>query len=152
MKLRVQVRTLVVASVFALSGCGGSASGGSEPVTDEAKSERCLDPPPAVVEAIASALTVTGGGSLRDAQAVRSSDFEAVWFVSAEIDGPEIEEDGQIGTWATNALKDGYGTTYSVNSLAKEFSDWGDGGKTDANFSMSDDGAYESRDCVGAVG
>jgi hypothetical protein len=101
-----------------------------------------------IVKTILAGLTITGGGSLRDAQMVESSNFEAVWFVSAEIDGSQMEGDGEIGTWATNAVKDGYGTTYSVDGFAKEFSDWGDGGKTDANLSMSDDGAEESKDCV----
>lgn len=155
---RVQFRVLVVAVVFALAGCGGS-TGDSEPEASdepeqeeaaepEAKSERCLDVPPEIVDTILAGLTVTGGGTLRDAQMVKSSDFEAIWFVSAEIDGSQIEGDGEIGTWATNAPKDGYGLTYSVDGYAKEFSDWGDGGKTDANFSMSDDGAEESKDCV----
>lgn len=170
----MQLRALVAASVLALAGCGGSTSGESEREASdapeqeatepeatsepepepepEAKSERCLDVPPAIVDAILAGLTVTGGGTLRDAQMVKSSDFEAIWFVSAEIDGQEMEDDGEIGTWATNAPKDGYGLTYSVDGFAKEFSDWGDGGKTDADLSMSDDGAEESKDCVRASG
>ena len=96
---------------------------------------------------IAEGLTVDGGGSLRYAQAVRSSEFDSVWFVAAEIDGAGIEADGDVGVWATNDLSDGL--IFSVNALAREFSDWGDGGRTDAAFSMANDGAEEARDCVG---
>ena len=157
-------RLLLVAVVFAVAGCGANTSESepeasdepdqaeaaqpSEPQEAETKSERCLDVPPGIVDTILSGLTVTGGGSLRDGQMVRSNDFEAIWFVSSGIDGSQMEGDGEIGTCATNTPKDGYGLTYSVDGYAKEFSDWGDGGKTDAALSMSDDGADESKTCV----
>jgi hypothetical protein len=116
------------------------------PATTEQEESRCQPVPAALVEGIASGLTVTGGGSLRDAAAVRSDDFESAFFISAEVDGPGIEGDGDVGTWVTNRLEGG--VIYSVDAVAREFSDWGDGGDTDAEFSLSDDGAEESRDCV----
>ena len=39
----------------------------------------------------------------------------------------------------------------SVDEYAKEFSDWADGGRSDAQLSVSDDGADESRQCVSAA-
>jgi hypothetical protein len=41
------------------------------------------------------------------------------------------------------------GLIFSVNGFATEFSDWGDGGATDAALSMSDDGGSEAEACVG---
>ena len=41
---------------------------------------------------IETGLTVQGGGTLKNAQAVKSEDFENVYFISAEIDGPEWRE------------------------------------------------------------
>lgn len=118
------------------------------PVSEPVKDSRCQVPPAALMAAIASGLSkVSGGGTLRDAAAVRSDDFKSAYFVSAEIDGPGIEDDGDVGTWVTNRLEEP-GLIYSVNAVAKSFSDWGDGGRTDASFSMSDDGAEASQDCL----
>jgi hypothetical protein len=96
------------------------------------------------VKYISSGLTVTGGGKLRNAQQVRSDDFSRIYFVSAEVQGPGLEGDGDVATWATN----GKVLVYSVGGFAKQFSDWIDGGSTDAQFSLADDGAEESQDCV----
>jgi len=48
--------------------------------------------PKALVSGIETGLTVQGGGTLKNAQAVKSEDFENVYFISAEIDGPEWRE------------------------------------------------------------
>jgi hypothetical protein len=101
------------------------------------------------VKGIESGLTVTGGGSLKNARAVRSQDFKRVYFVSAEIDGPGLEGSGDIGTWAKSGpLRVGRGLILAVDSVANEFSDWGDGRTTDAQLSMSNNGAEESQKCV----
>lgn len=57
---------------------------------------------------------------------------------------------GEVAVWASNRL-DGTGLIYSVNNFALSFSDWGDGGRTQAGFSMSDDGAREAVACVEAA-
>jgi hypothetical protein len=90
---------------------------------------------------IASGLTVTGGGRLGKAAAVRSNDFKKMWFVAAVIEGPSM--DGDVGVWATNDLGGG-GMVFSASGFAKEFSDWGPG----PGFSVSDDGASEAMTCV----
>lgn len=119
--------------------------------TEQAEAEEpesdCERAPRALVDQISVGLTVTGGGTLRAVRAVRSSDFERAYFVSAEIQGDGLEGDDEIATWATNRL-DGTGLVYAVDGVASEFSDWGEGGQTDAGFSLSDDGADESRACV----
>lgn len=114
-------------------------------------SARCESVSPTTLEAIASGLTVTGGGTLRDGQAVRSEDFERVWFVAAEIDGSGIEGDGEVGVWATNGdpASGEVGSIFAVDTYAQESSDWGPGDQTDDELTMADDGAQEAQDCVG---
>lgn len=122
-----------------LAGCGGTAA----PTTGGGgAASRCVSVPAALVTAISSGLSVAGGGSLEDAAAVKSADYENAYFVSARITGEGIPSD-TVGTWSTNGL-DGSGSVFSAESFAGEFSDWGDG----PGFSSSDDGFAESRDCV----
>ena len=114
---------------------------------EEQASSRCEIVPADVVVAIGEGLQ--GGGTLQTVRAVESSDFESVYFISAQIDSPGIAGDGEVGTWArSGSLDEDGGAIYSVDSAAKEFSDWIDGGSTDAELSMDDDGAEESRGCV----
>lgn len=106
---------------------------------------RCEAAPVAVVTAISTGLG--SGLTLRNAQMVRSDDFEEAYFVSADLQGPGLEGDDDVATWVTNN-RSGGGLIFAVSAVAREFSDWGDGGQTDAGFSMSDDGADESAACV----
>lgn len=106
---------------------------------------RCRKVPRATVEARSAG--VEPGLTVGEARAVRSKDFERAYFVSIELDGRGLEDAGDVATWVTNRLKGG-GSIFSVGTIANEFSDWGDGGTTDAAFSLSDDGAQESQDCL----
>ena len=47
---------------------------------------------------------------------------------------------GAVGLWATSDLS-GDGSLFSVNSTAKKFSIWEDGGAIEARLSQLDDGA-----------
>ena len=114
--------------------------------TTTAKSTRCLEVPADKVEGIATGLK--GGTTLRSAQAVKSKDYEKVWIISAEIEGPGVEGDDQIGTWASNGLTASEGLILSIDGFAKQFSDWPDGSKSKAGFSQIDDGVKQSRECV----
>ena len=141
---------LAAAVLLALgSACGGSDGGNENAEAQE--SSRCTNVPRGLVEEIEKGLTVQGT-TLTNARAVKSEDFKQVQFVSAEIEGPGIDGSGQIGTWAKGgSLGDGGGVT-SVDGFALEYSDWADGPLSDAELSVTDDGAQESRDCVAAVG
>jgi hypothetical protein len=103
--------------------------------------------PRPLVKAIASRLTVPE--TLRNAQAVRSA-TKRVWFVSAEIDGPGLAGDGQIGTWAKSGpLAPGGGVILSVDTVfAQVLSGWQPGDRTYADLTMDDDGAQKSQVCV----
>jgi len=110
---------------------------------------RCLDVPKDMVDAIATGLTVDGGGSLdaTTAQAVRSGDFQKVYFIAAAIHGPGMG-DHSIGIWASNSLEPGKGLIMAVGGFAHQFSDWGPGETTDAKVNQLNDGAQDSAKCV----
>jgi hypothetical protein len=90
---------------------------------------------------------VSGGGTLRNGHAVKSNDFSKVYMVAADIQGGDMEGNGEVGVWATNSL-DGTGLIFAVDGFAKEFSDWGHGDTTDANITQSSDGAAEAKECA----
>ena len=140
----------VTASVFVFVAIGSAvdpkASGTVATPTPTASTSRCLAVSARKLKSILP-LTADGGGTLRDAWAVKSSDFLSVWFIAAEMDFDGAEGDGEIGVWATNDLEPVVGFS-SVNSLALEFTDWADGPSSDAQLSMSDDGASEAEECV----
>ena len=132
-------RWILLTAAFMLAACGGGGSGDAGGGT----ANRCESVPAAAVDAIEAGMTVSGGGSLSRAQAVRSNDFEKVWFVAAEIDGPGMEGAGDIGVWVTNDVNGG-GTIGAVDGFAHQFSDWG----VRSDVSRSDDGYSEARACL----
>lgn len=111
---------------------------------------RCEDVPYQVVGWLEQGLSLPGG--VRDAQAVRSEDFSKVWFISADIQGEGIDGDGPIGTWTTTSIDPSEPRGFaSVDDTALQFSNWANGPRTQANLSMSDDGAQESVECSRAA-
>lgn len=113
----------------------------------------CSQPPQEFVDVIAEGLSkVEGGGSLRNAQAVKSESHSNAWFISADIQGPGLEGPNDIATWIKSGdLEEHSGILLSVDAVAKEFSGWPDGSTTDAETSLADGGAQESRTCVEAL-
>lgn len=128
----------------------GTAAAVAAPAAHASPASRCLTVSPAVVRAISAGLTVNGGGKLRAVRAVRSHDYKRLFFVSADIQGAGMNGRDEIATWATNQIA-AYGMIYAVGGFANEFSDWGDGGRTDAHMSVTDDGADASRVCSRAA-
>jgi hypothetical protein len=141
---------------FAAFGCGGGDNKAERSVITVAtvpagkRHPRCLNVPPALVNAISNGLVVQGRGSLRYVQAVKSADFSSVYFVSADMQAEGREGPDDVATWATNRLRVG-GLIYSVDAFANKFSDWPDGGQTSADLTMIDDGAELSQDCARAI-
>lgn len=132
----MKARLSVLVTAMILAACSATPS----PLAN-ATANRCAPAPGALLAAISQGLTVTGGGTLRDGSTVKSNAFSNVWMVAAEIDGPGLEGNGDIGIWATNDTS-GAGAIYAVDAVAREFSDWGKGSATDA-----DDGASEAKRC-----
>jgi hypothetical protein len=93
------------------------------------------------------------GVTLSDVWVTKSDDVENVWFVGAKLNGLGLDDDTHVAVWATSLINEdgeytGSGLIFSVGGFANEFSDWGDGGSTDAEMSLSDDGAEDVQECV----
>jgi hypothetical protein len=68
-------------------------------------------------------------------------------MVAADIQGSGLDGSGDVGVWATNSKRGG-GLTYAVDSVAQEFSDWGDAEKTDPAIDQTANGVNEARSCA----
>lgn len=115
--------------------------------TPRPAAQSCQPASAALLASIAEGLTVNGGGRLVNGWTVRSNDFQRIHFLAASIVGPGLEDQRTIGLWAINDPANPT-IAYAVNGAAVEFSDWGDGSKTDAAFSINDDGAGPALDCA----
>ena len=120
--------------------------------TPKPEHDRCIIPDQAVIDWISLGLYPQDGTYLRHVWAVKSDDFENVWFVAADIEGPGMDDDDEVAIWATNALTregkpqpSGGGFVWSNSGFAKEFSDWPTG-----QVSMLEDydGRDEAEDCA----
>jgi hypothetical protein len=149
-------RVLTIAALaLAMSACGENTTEepASTPTQEQSASESqgsepsCQRASRRLLAAIETGLEVTGGGRLRRGYVVRSTDFDKVYMVAADIQGPGLEAAGDIGVWATNSRR-GAGAIYAVNSVAQEFSDWRDADKTDAAIDPSAQGVDEARRCA----
>jgi hypothetical protein len=153
---RVQLALLGLGVVLIASACGGNDNKAKRQkvfvstLAPTWRHPRCLNVPPALINAIRTGVTAQDGASLRYAQAVKSADFTSAYFVSADIQAPGLEGSDDVATWATNRLRVG-GLIYAVDAFANRFSNWPDGYKTNAKLTMIDDGAELSQDCVKAT-
>lgn len=102
-----------------------------------------------VTQGLADGLDVAGEGTLRNAYGVKSADYSDVWFIAAEIDGPGMEGDGEVGIWVKNgSLQTFEGLTMSVDGIANNMSVWPDGRTASVKVSRNDDGAQEAAACA----
>ena len=83
----------------------------------------------------------------KTAMSVKSKSFDNIYFIAAEVTGPNIHPDDKIGVWASNSLIPGEGMVWSINWTASNFSVWPSGEKSQARITMSDDGARDSASC-----
>jgi hypothetical protein len=109
---------------------------------------RCIKVPTGAIGVLTNHLQP--GVTIAKARAVRSKDFKRVYFVSGELEGPNLDGPGDVATWAMNALRPSptrpLPIVYSVDALAIQTSDWPTGDITPA-----DNGFTKSRNCVGAT-
>lgn len=157
-------RAWIAALLLPLAACGGeadsvaeeepgaetpSAATPSEEAPEEPaekpESDRC-EKAAAIGKAIATGAQDGTGLEYVDAAAVKSEDFDEVYFVAMRFSATGVDD--QTGVWATNSLKPGGGLIMSVDGFAKEFTVWPDGGETDAQLSTADDGAEEAVACL----
>jgi hypothetical protein len=100
-----------------------------------------------LLKAIGTGLEVDGGGSLRNGFVVRSSDYRKIYMVAADIQGPGMEGDDEVGVWATNS-PEAEGVILAVDGFAQEFSQWPDADRADAGITQADDGVEKARSCA----
>lgn len=117
----------------------------------------CIEVKPAIVKSIGTGLKKKTGAKLSGpGYAVRSDDFEKVWMVGVELDGPGLEEPGDVAVWATNGDPRGSvgeGLIIRANGLAAEFSTWGAAAQpgSSADFTAADHGVAEAENCLASV-
>jgi len=141
-----------------LAGCAASPSesNATRTVVPEAPqtpavSTRCQPVDQTTIDAIMSG--VDEGITLTQWQAVRSDDYEQVWFVSAVAHDAGF--DGDPFTFATNddPTQPGVeGLTLAADGFAHQFSTWPYGPDTNIGVQFVDDGGEESRDCALTAG
>jgi hypothetical protein len=136
-RLLVALAAVALATV-ALAACGEGAG---------PDSARCSSASDALLQTIADGLTVDGA-TLTSGFVVRSDQFEDVYMVAAEIDGPGLEGAGDVGVWATNDTAGG-GSILSVADTAKERSSWPIGSESNDELTIMADGAMEAEACAG---
>jgi hypothetical protein len=141
--------TLIITDIAMLSGktipIEAPAQQAALPIASP--SARCLPVPPHVLTSISQGLTIEGGGTLRNAKAVKSDSYQNVYFISADLQGAGLEGSDDLATFARNGLDD-MGLVIAVDAVANEFSDWADGRIMTSPITMSDDGARQSQDCA----
>lgn len=120
------------------------------PTVTEIMSSRCVPASNAQLEAIRLGIKgVSEQNDIKTAWAVKSSDYENVWFVTAKIYGPGMEDGTGPGLWIISGDPENPSSgAFSVDGFAKEFSDRGTGETLGFDFSMFDDGAQEALLCA----
>ncbi|MBA2569297.1 MAG: hypothetical protein H0V11_08125 [Actinobacteria bacterium] len=118
----------------------------------EQPSAECKRVPAALVAAIQEGITVRGA-QLHNVYGVRSNDLEHAWYISGDLQGPGLDDNDDIATWAKSGdLKIGGGQLIASNAQARAFSDWGaeaqPGSPAAEAASMDNHGAQESQACV----
>jgi hypothetical protein len=109
----------------------------------------CETPSPTLISALEADLTTEGDSTLRGTQAVRSKDYDEIWFVRAEIQAPGWEGDEDFLTWAVNDLRNP-GMITPVGGT-REFTTGGLAGGLSDRFSIADNGVMEAKNCTRSV-
>ena len=155
---------LVIIIALVLPACGGSdsttpsAAPAPQPAPSPAPQQTpestlepsldCIAVNATMAEAILTGATASGMTEVR-ASAVRSPDFERVYFIAVEFALAGAEN--VVGVWASNSLEPGGGIIFAADVFAKEFSDWGDAETTDAAISPADSSIRRARECAAAA-
>ena len=123
---------LTAAALVAVGAVGGGCGNPTQ------STSRCIGPPDGALEDIEAQLTTDG--ELRNGSLVQPEDGQFS-LLSAEVHRRDDEphDKGDIATWAI----DDTGTYVAVDVVARDVSAW-----PDAPFTVSADGAVESRACT----
>ncbi len=121
-----------------------SNSEDSDSAESATKSPDCISLPASVLETIASGEEPGVGMKSIRGFAVKSADFNNVYFFAIEFSATGISS--QTGVWARNGIDSGI--IMSVDGFAKEFTVWPDASKTDANISTADRNVLIAKSCL----
>lgn len=105
---------------------------------------RCLDVPKELIESIESWLTINGWWNIIKMKAVKSKDFDERYFISWFLQWEWFGVNDTIATFTVSSLDVGNTLIGSVNSMAKEFSQW----PTPKIINSSNDWIKESEICI----
>jgi len=86
------------------------------------------------------------GFTASNAYAIKSNDFEKVYFVACNLSGPGVSE--AVAVWSISGDSNAPGMILCANHIAKEFSVYPLGSDTKANISMADEGTNIVEDYV----
>jgi hypothetical protein len=112
---------------------------------------RCVPVAADILNEIGSRVTILQGDEVRPvtiakSAAVRSQDYKHVYFVSADLRGPDNVDLG-IATFATNRITRAPNAVFAIDRVAVAHSDWTVGSANSAHITMADHGAHASRAC-----
>jgi len=120
-----------------------------QPTATEAIMSRCVVATDAQMDAIRAGMdTIYPLNTVKSGWAVKSNDYENVWFVAAKIYGDGMEDGAGPGLWAMGGTPSEPNGIFSVDGFALEFSTWADGPKSAFALSTFDDGAQEALACA----
>lgn len=127
---------LAIGTAGVLAGCGGGASA----------SEACERVPASLAAQLVDDHAVSGTGvSAGPAVAVRSPDFERVYFVAVDMAIPGT--DGGVGVWAVNDLSSP-SSVFAVDGMAQQFTTWPDGDASAAAIDVADPSVETATECL----
>ena len=125
------------------------AEGAASP--GESGAARCEPAAQYVLNAITEGLVNFGDVTLSGGQAVRSRDFESLWFIATEVHGPDLPEEA-TAVWAVDRNDPRVTAIFAVGELADEISLWGDVVLAENPPRLSDDGAQQAQACLEQAG
>jgi hypothetical protein len=118
------------------------------PAPQPAASLNCLTVPDVLLRDIEDGLTVEGA-TLRDGAGHVAINLERSFFVAAEVDGPELEGDGDVGVWlVTGLVVLGEQTIQSVPGVATLLSSFDDSSLGSVRVKSDAGGISEARECL----
>ena len=128
-----------------LSSCSSNTnSSASNSNEEKIVSSECIEVSREKMNTIASGEQTGVGMIPNKAFAVKSPDFNNVYFVALDFSAPGI--DNVIGVWATNNLGN-EGIILAADFVAQEFTVWPWGSVTDAKISPSDPFIEKAKEC-----
>jgi hypothetical protein len=138
--IAMRISGMTVAALMLLGACSDSHD------NDTASAADCLTVSNAMASAVAEGAESGTGMQAVRAAAVKSPDFENVYFIAVEFTATGISS--QQGVWASNSLNPGGGIIMAADSTAQQFTDWPDADSTDSQIAITDPSIRAALACL----